>query len=348
MFSIQRKISKEDSKIMLKSLKSLMKLGNSLFESLELQMEIEEGKNKKVLEKLLTQIKSNKKSPEDMMLFYGLVSESEKLILQKSKDTKESINYIINIRELSSNFNKTIKALAFFPLLSWYIGLSIAKFLLPVMMTPVNDLIKIVKVKKGVSLEETMNIPPAFFYINHPESINYMIVISTAFFILIYIIYKYLEKNNPSFLYKMMSLKAYDDIPYIFMLMRSLNVGGMDIYSITKVLYASQINKGWKYFFKKLNSTIEANKKIHSVFREFGFPKQLSVIIKTSENSKAFWDNFDDMISYSREVNVNKNKEIVVKYAGLCKIVGYAFIVYFLVGILLLMFSMQNIVTSIQ
>jgi len=82
MLDIQRKISKEDSKIILKSLKALMRLGNSLFESLELQVEIEEGKNKKILEKLIIQIKKNKKNPEDMMLFYGLVNESEKLILE--------------------------------------------------------------------------------------------------------------------------------------------------------------------------------------------------------------------------------------------------------------------------
>jgi len=348
MLDIQRKISKEDSKIILKSLKALMRLGNSLFESLELQVEIEEGKNKKILEKLIIQIKKNKKNPEDMMLFYGLVNESEKLILEKSKDTKKSLDYIINIREISSNFNKTVYALLFFPLISWYIGLSIAKFLLPIMSAPVNDLIKIAEIKKGVSLEETMNIPPAFFYIHHPGSIDFIILLSTIIFILVYIAYKYFEKNNPSALYKIMPLKAYDDIPYIFILMRSLNVGGMDMYKITKILYGSKINKGWRYFFKKLNKTIEANKKIYSVFQEFGFPKQLSVIIKTSETSKSFWESFDDMISYAKEVNVNKNKEIRDKYSGLSKIIGYTIIVYFLVGILLLMFSMQNIITAIQ
>lgn len=87
---------------------------------------------------------------------------------------------------------------------------------------------------------------------------------------------------------------------------------------------------------------------IYTVFQEFGFPKQLSVIIKTSESSKSFWENFDDMIEYTKEVNVDKNKEIRDKYSGLSKMVGYSIVLYFLLGIFLLMYSMQNIVTAIK
>jgi type II secretory pathway component PulF len=342
------KIGREESTIILKSLKALMRLGNSLFESLQLQIEIEEGKNKKVLEKIVTQIRKNNKPTEDMLFQYGLINDSEKLILENSKDTKKSVSYIIGIREISSNFNKTMQVLLFFPIISIFLGLSIAKFLLPIISAPVNELIQVAQIKKGISLEETMNIPPAFFYIHHPESVDYVIAFTIVVIACLFFLFRYLEKNNPSLLYKIAPLKAFDDIPYIFTLMRSLNVGGMDIYSITNVLSKSKINKGWRYLFLRLKKRIEQNKKIYTVFQEFGFPKQLSVIIKTSESSKSFWDNFDDMIEYAKEVNINKNKEIRTKYSGLAKMVGYSIIVYFLAGILLLMFSMQNIITAMQ
>lgn len=347
MTSFFNKISKEDSLIILRSIRSLMRLGNSLFESLQLQVEIEEGKNKKILEKIVTLIKRNKKT-EVVLLQYGLIGESEKLILEKSNDTKKSIDYILTIRDISSNFNKTLNAVLFFPILSGFVGLGIAKFLLPVISAPIMELVEIARIKNGVSIEETLNIPPAFFYIHHPESIDLVILGYVAILVSFYLLYKFFEKNNPSVLYKIVPLKAYDDIPYVFTLMRSLNVGGMDIYNIATVLSKSKINKGWKLLFLKIKKKIEVNQKFYKVFQDFGFPKQLSVIIKTSENSKSFWENFDNMIEYAKEININKNKEIRDRYTGLAKMIGFTIIIYFLLGILLLMFSMQNIITAMQ
>lgn len=342
------KISKADSTVILRSLKALMKLGNSLFRSLELQIEIEDGKNKKILERIVGQIKNHNKATEDMMFKFGLINGSEKIILENSKDTKKAIIYIINIRELSTNFNKTMSSLLFFPIICIFIGLGIAKFLLPLISAPVNDLVQIAQIKKGIELQETLGIPTWFFYIHYPESIDYIIISVALFITLFFISYKYLEINNPSVIYKIAYLKAYDDIPYIFTLMRSLNVGGKDIYSIVNILYKSKINKGWKILFLRIKKRIEDNKMIYTVFQEFGFPKQLSVIIKTSESSKSFWENFDDMIEYTKDVNVDKNKEIRDKYAGVSKMIGYTIILYFLLGIFLLMYSMQNIVTAIK
>lgn len=342
------KISKSDSLVILRSLKALMKLGNSLFQSLQLQIEIEDGKNKKILERIVGQIKNHNKTTEDMMFKFGLINDSERIVLENSKDTKKAIIYIINIREISTNFNKTMFSLLFFPIVCTFIGLAIAKFILPVISAPVNDLVQIAQIKKGIELQETLGIPSWFFYIHYPESIDYITIIVAFFIVFLFVSYKYLEINNPSVLYKIAYLKAYDDIPYIFTLMRSLNVGGMDIYSIANKLYKSKINKGWRILFLRIKKRIEQNKMIYTVFQEFGFPKQLSVIIKTSESSKSFWENFDDMIEYTKEVNVDKNKEIRDKYSGLSKMVGYSIVLYFLLGIFLLMYSMQNIVTAIK
>lgn len=346
MFS--KKINKEDSTAILSSLKALMKLGNSLSQALDLQIEIEDGVNKKILSLITKKRDKENKQLDDLFLTYGIINDSERLILSYGKDTKVSVDYILSIRELSSNFNKTMVNLLMFPVISVFVGLGIAKFLLPVMAKPVNDFIKIAELKKGVSLDDTLNIPSAFFYIHHPEIIDIVIIVVILFFVSIFTGYKFLEKNNPSALYKIIPLKAYDDIPFVFTLMRSLNKGGLDSYRIYDILHKAKINRGWKLLFLKLKKQTERNKPIYTVFSDFSFPRQISVIIKTSVVSKSFWDNFDDMIEYSKEVNINKNKEILKRYGGLSNIVGYGIIMYFIVGILLLMFSMQNLISAMQ
>ena len=349
MFSfMEQKITKEDSLTILKSLRALMKLGNSLFESIKLQQEIEEKKNAGILRKVILLVEKKNKNIEDALLHYGIIGKSEYLILAHSNDAKESLDFILSIRDISHNFVKTVITLFMFPIASLFIGLGIAKWLLPAITKPVDELIKIAKVKKGVDIDNALNIPDAFFYIHHPEWVNYIFIVVVFFLIFIIWFFKKLEKENPSLIYKYFPLKAYDDIPYIFTLMRALNKGGMDLYSIAVLLQKSDIGIGWQKFFFRITKQIDSNKDLYKVFQQFRFPKQIFIIVKTSEKSGSFWDSFDSMIEYTKDVNKIKNAEIVGRYANLTKMLGYGIIVFFLLGILLLMFGMQNIVMAIQ
>jgi len=347
-FSFNNKINKKDSTVMIKSIRSLMGLGNSLFEAIKLQQEIETGKNAKIIKKIIYMVEEKNYSLEKLLYQYGIIDNSEYLILANSKDTKESLESIIKLRSVNSNFDKTLISLLSFPIAGFFIGIGIAKFLLPSISKPVNDLVKIAKIKKGIDIDETMNVPPSFYYIHHPEYVNYVFFGGLFLMIALFLTYQYLKKENPSVLYKIMPLKAYDDIPFIFILMRSLNKGGLDLYTIADKLYKSDIGKGWKIFFLRLKRRIEKRGDIYPVFKNFGFPKQIYLIIKVSEKSKAFWENFDNMITYSQEVNTFKNEEIRDRWKSITVILGYVEVIYYIVGILLLMLSMQNIVTALQ
>lgn len=342
------KISSQDSIVIIKSIRSLMSLGNSLLEAIKLQREIETGENAKILSNIIFLVEKKNQSIEKLFLQFNVINESECLIMLNAKDTKESLDSITNIRSVSKNFNKTIITLTMFPIVAFFVGLGIAKFLLPAISKPVNDLIAVAKLKNGIDIDKTLNIPDVFFYIHHPEYINYIIPITILFLIGIFFEYKYLEKNNPSLIYKFLPLKSYDDIPFIFILMRSLNKGGLDLYSIVKLLQNSNLDKGWRLFFLRLRKQIENNKEIHSVFKSFGFPRQIYIVIKTAEKSKSFWESFDGMIAYAQDINLIKNKEIVDRYKNIGTIFGYVVIIFFLLGILLLMFSMQNIIMAMQ
>jgi len=93
---------------------------------------------------------------------------------------------------------------------------------------------------------------------------------------------------------------------------------------------------------------IESNKPLYEIFKKYNFPKQIYIIIKTSETSKSFWESFDGMIKYSEEINIVKNKQIVDRYKILSTMIGYSIIIFFGIGILLLMFSMQSIAMAMQ
>lgn len=347
MFKI-KKFNQLDSSSIILSLLGFMRLGNSLYNSLLLQEEIETGKSKKFLGEVNVMAKKPKAEIPNLLLQYDIIDESERLILLKSKDTKESLEYIIKMRSLAKNYDKTVISLLFFPIIAMYLGLGIVKFVLPTISAPIFDLIKVAEIKKGVNLEETLNIHPAFFYIHHPEYIDYIAIGFTILLAILFGLFKHLEKNNPTVLYKVSPLKSFDDIPYIFILMRALNKGGMDIYSIADTLYKSNLNRGWKIFFLRIKNSINANKKIYTVFDNFGFPKKLSVVIKASEASKSFWDNFDNMIEFAITTNIDKNNEILRRYKGLANMLGYTIVIYFILGILLLSMSMQNIITAMQ
>ncbi len=347
-FSFQKKISKRDSLTILKSIRALTRLGYSFAEAIKIQNTIEEGANKKIFNHIVLQIDVNNIPIEDVLLKYGVIGNSEYLILQNSKDIKQSLDNIIQIRSISNNFLKTITKLFVFPFVGLIVGLLVVHLLLPVIKKPVDELIQIAKIKHGVEIDSTLGIPKAFFYIQHPEW-TYYIFGSIVIIILISIFaFKHYSQNNPSVLYKILPLKAYDDLPYIFILMRSLNKGGLDMYSIATILEKSKLNKGWKKFFKTIRKQVDDNKPLYVVFQKFNFPKQIYVILKTAESSKSFWETFDETIKYTEEMNKIKNEFLLNNFKGISVIVGYSFIIYFLLGVVLLMFSMQNVVTALQ
>jgi type II secretory pathway component PulF len=344
----QNKVNSIDSTIILSSVSNLMKLGKSLFEAIKLQEEISDGKNKKILKLIIKQTVEKNITIELLLLKHGIISEAEKLIMLNNKDTKDSIKDILKMRRLNKNFDKTIFSLAFFPVIAVFIGLAIVKFLLPIISKPITELITIAELKKGIKMDNALDIDPAFFYIHHPEYINIVAIVFVSLLASLFFGFKYLEKKNPSILYKIIPLKSYDDIPFIFILMRALNKGGMDIYSIASTLHHSNLNLGWKRFFFRLKNNIDKNQELYTVFKNFGFPKELYIVLKASEKSKSFWDNFDEMIEYANNTNLDKNLEFKTRYKGLASITGYFIIFYFLIGILLLSMAMQNIVTAMQ
>ena len=338
-----KKVSRDTSTTILRSIQSLMPLGYSILESLKIQKDIEEGTSKKIIDKAIMLVIKQNLTIEKALLQVGLITEEEKLILSYSKDTKTSIDYIVELRDLSKNFNKTILRLLIFPIIALYVGVIIVNTVLPIMKEPVDALLEMIKISKGVDATDSLNIPEIFFFIQNTEIYNLIMIVFSILLVLSFILYFYFEKNDPSKIYKIFPLKAYDDIPYVFILMKSLNVTGKNVYDISEDLSKSNINKGWKKLFSKVVKKIQDNKPFYEAFKDFKIPKQIYIIIKMTEIAKSFWDNLDKTITYSKKTNTDSNADILRKYGSVSTIVGYAIILYFLVGVFFLMLNVQTL-----
>lgn len=341
------KISKKDSFAVIYSLLSLIKLGNSLVTSLTLLEEMESGKVKKYLKTVLLLVNTKGYHVSKALLALGFMSDYEALILENAKDVKKSLKDIIDMREISGNFTNTLLKLSFFPAISVIIGLLIAYKILPIFATPLESINKILEIK-GVSRIGEEGISDLFWYINYPEAILPALYVYIACLFCFYFGYFYFREKNPSILYKTVKLVAYDDMPFILLFMRALNRTGMVPVEIAEVLSKSNIKSGWKPLFRNIKNGINNRTPIYQVFEKFNFPKEVTLIVKSAEIGKSFWENIDGLIQYTMERNENGNKFLLRYFGGLSTLIGYSIVIYFLIGIFIIMLEIQTVATAVM
>lgn len=341
------KISKKDSFAIISSLLSLVKLGNSLVTSLTLLEEMESGKAKKYLKTALLLINTKGYHVSKALYTLGFLSDYEALILENAKDVKKSLKDIIDMREISGNFTSTLLQLSFFPAISVIIGLLIAYKILPIFAAPLESINKILELK-GISRIGEEGISDLFWYINYPELILPSLYVYVFCLIGFYSGYFYLREKNPSILYKGVKLVAFDDMPFILLFMRALNRTGMVPVEIAEVLSRSNIKSGWKPLFRNIKNGINNRTPIYKVFEKFNFPKEVTLIVKSAEIGKSFWENIDGLIQYTMERNENGNKLLLRYFGGLSTLIGYSIVIYFLIGIFIIMLEIQTVATAVM
>jgi len=341
------KISKKDSFAVIYSLLSLVKLGNSLMTSLSLLEEMENGKVKKHLKTVILLVNSKGYHVSKALHAMGFMSDYEALILENAKDVKKSLKDIIDMREINGNFTSTFLKLSVFPVLCVIIGLFIAYKVLPIFSEPLESINKILEIR-GVSSIHEEGISDLFWYINYPELILPSLYAYVCFIIFFYGGYFYLREKNPSILYKGVKLVAYDDMPFILLFMRALNRTGMVPVEIAEVLSKSNIKSGWKPLFGNIKNGINNRTPIYKVFEKFNFPKEVTLIVKSAEIGKSFWENIDGLIQYTMERNENGNKLLLRYFGGLSTLIGYSIVIYFLIGIFIIMLEIQTVATAVM
>jgi hypothetical protein len=341
----KNKISKSVSTGLLRSLKSLIKVGNSVPNALGVLIQVEKGRSKKILEKIHYNIVQNDTSIGKALELEGVIDGSEVFIIDNSPNSIEAIDAILSIRELGGNFEKTMLKLFAFPVLAVILGLTIAYMAQPTFSDMVLSLAEQVKVTKGIDVSEQAKL---MWYLESRTITMQFLQIYITFWVIFIVSYFYYLEYKPNVIYKVFGLKAYDDVPFILMLMHNLQRAGLDQVRIFEMLKNSSPKKGWVSLFGLLEIEARAGRPIYTIFESYSFPKDVVLVLKSAEVSKTFWDNIGGLVEYVKDTNTNKHKMLNSMLGGLGSIGGFMIILYFVSGLFMAMFSLQSLAMSLM
>lgn len=342
---LNAKINKTQSLGILYSLRSILKMGHSLPNAIKLLSQVEKGNVQAVLTKVTYLIFDANLYPEEALARYGIISKTEIFILKNSLDAKSAISNIIQMREISNRFEKSMLSLLGFPVIAVVIGLLIAYFAQPTFYDMVNTLVKQVSVTKGIDISQDVEL---MWYLRDRNFDMLLLISYVTTVIGLIILYLYLLEYKPQVLYKIFNLKAYDDIPYLLMTMNNLHKAGYDPKTLFDILIRTSIKKGWVSLFVLLEKEATRGGRLYSVFEKYGFPQDIILILKSAEIGKSFWDTMDSLIEYVNETNKHKNEMIKRLFGNVSTVVGFSIVIYFTVGLFMAMFSLQSVSTSLM
>lgn len=340
----KKKLPTKSSTAILRSFESLIKVGNSIPSAIEVLVQVESGRTKRILEKVHYSITKQDISIGKALEKEGIIQDTEVVVIDKSTNALEAVKSIIAIRDLSGNFEKTMLRLFAFPVIAVVIGLGIAYAFQPTFYDMVYNLIAQVKVAKGIDLSDEVSL---MWYLENRDRNLYIVVSYISLLTIIISLYFYNLRYKPESIYKTLPLKAYDDVPYILMLIYNLQKVGLDQVRVFRLLRESSPRIGWIKLFDLLEKEAVAGRYIYTIFDRYHFPKDVVLVLKSAEVSKTFWDNTEVLVTYVRETNSNKHKNIHALFGGLSTVLGFLIILYFVVGLFMAMFELQNLAMSL-
>ena len=232
-----------------------------------------------------------------------------------------------------------------FPVIAVIIGLFIAHIAQPTFHDMVYSLVDQVRIAKGIDLSDQSDL---MWYL---EDKNITLYILEGYVVVLAIListYFYYLKYKPEVIYKLLPLKAYDDVPYILMLIYNLQKVGLDQVRVYRILKEASPRIGWVKLFDNLEKEAMAGRFIYTVFERYSFPKDVVLVLKSAEVSKTFWDNMEALVVYVSETNHNKHKTITSLFGGFTTVAGFLIILYFVSGLFMAMFSLQNLAMSMM
>jgi hypothetical protein len=227
-----------------------------------------------------------------------------------------------------------------FPVIAVIIGLSIAYFAQPTFNGMVTSLVEQVQLAKGIDVSDETGL---IWYLERRDITLYMLLGYIAFVITLLSSYFYYLRYKPEVIYRIFPLKAYDEVPYILMLIYNLQKVGLDQVRVFNILKESSPRVGWIKLFDLLEREATAGRMIHIIFEKYHFPKDVTIVLKSAEVSRTFWDNMAALIEYVQDANAVKHKNITAMFGGTSTVVGFLIILYFVAGLFMAMFSLQNL-----
>jgi type II secretory pathway component PulF len=273
------KLNKDETVIILKTLRSYSRMGTSLSETIDNLIELErDEKIKKVYMRVKYLKKKKSLKISAALKEVGVLNGYEEFLLEVGIDTKKSLDSILKNRQLSSNYEKKL------------FGAFVAPFIIFVVLfmsiPPLKSLIHYFDTSVAEMMKRKMNFDITG-QLDHPFWMNIPFVEYISYGIVIVMFgsvarYAYLSFFNPNKLYKFFKGKAYSELGLFLNVVKTLLDTGKDPKLVFTILLDSNQFPHQERMLKQLIK----NKQLAPVFEFHNYPKSVVHFIKIAETSK--------------------------------------------------------------
>ena len=338
-------IGKRHSKEVLLSINALLEIGKSIVESFDILQQAENNKQmKKFYQSMLFAIRNKNRPLHEVLYHYGVINKVEELILRYGKNVKQSIKSIINLRKYSSLFETTVLSITWKILVAPYVAVVLALFFRSKLWEMFTDIAEQVQIVDPTFDPQSVDMPIWMF---HPEYVYYFGIGYTLLLLSVAGIYYYYNRYKPYILYKYIKYKAYDEIPVLFTMLHSLHETGKEGIEIVKMLKNAIDREGWKILFENFYLYLQRNNKIYRVMENFNFPKDITIVVKSSEISNNFWSTLKELVEYSKTKSQNNNEKLR-RASAILGVLSYLPIIYIVIQFFMSVMTIQDMAQSMQ
>ena len=343
-----KKVSKGKSLIFLFALRGALSRGLPLETSIEMLSKIQSKPINVYLRQIIFLVRKKNKKIFTLLEQYGFITNEERIVFEKAKDTKFALNKVLEMRKIQDNFSKVFLKLFIMPFSALIFAPLLTYWVLGNFSMAMDSIFTMLKSRGITPTFDDLGLPSFYYFVWDTSILIKISVISAIVAVIFYGSFFYLKRYKPRILYKILPPTAYDDLPYLLSYMSILNKVGFPIKKVAEILAKSNLKPGWHMFFKDLEKRVKNGESIYLAFKKENFPNEIVTYIKYDELNGDFWANIDGL----RELAIMRNKDITDIFTSHIKpytvLLGWGIIIFFISGIMLYSFSINNLASLLQ
>ena len=292
----------------------------------------------KVLTRILTDEAENSMPIDYAMEKRGLIDNIERLILHSNTDKKMAIVNILEQRNDSNKYEKTIQSLFVFP----YLLLLLSTIAVTIIQPKIIAFIEKINIEQNITIDLTN-----FWFLQTQFSLLFFMFIVTAILSIIYASYRYGLNYNYKYLFAnpLTKLKAYEEIPRLLFIIYSIKQGGVNLNNTLILINKEQVQKSIIRLNQLMMSyTNQFQVPISKALSEIDTPNEITTLIEASEINSTLWDNVHKYIHFFKQQSKTYNQYVSTYLKPITTILAWCIPLYFVVNFFLLI---QEIMTSI-
>jgi len=161
----------------------------------------------------------------------------------------------------------------------------------------------------------------------------------------------YYKSTDRTVIYKFIHVKGIDDMPRLLQIIKNMEEAGLQSpQRIMEKLSNFESYKGLKRMFIDLRNSINYNEKMHFVFEDSNFPKELVVLLESGEAKGDFFSVLPEAIKVSKALSKDTFERMKRRYGYLGYIFAMLVLIYFVASsyIANFLYTGQNVIEMIE